>query len=86
MDKYLERIYIFALMWSIGALLELDDRARLEKFWRTELGFKMDLPVVDESKSETIFEYFVGSNGAPLSLASKHFFSILKHYFFEHYI
>ena len=63
MDKYLERIYIFALMWSIGALLELDDRARLEKFWRTELDVKLDLPVVDESKSETIFEYFVGTNG-----------------------
>ncbi|EUB62286.1 Dynein heavy chain 5, axonemal [Echinococcus granulosus] len=62
-DKYLERIYIFALMWSIGALIELDDRARLEKFWRTELSVKLDLPSVDDSKSETIFEYFVGPNG-----------------------
>lgn len=50
-------------MWSIGALLELDDRARLEKFLRTELLVKLDLPVVDESKSETIFEYFVDNNG-----------------------
>lgn len=59
----MERIYIFALMWSIGALLELDDRARLEKFWRTELSVKLDLPFVDDSKSETVFEYFVGPNG-----------------------
>nr|VZI35563.1 unnamed protein product [Spirometra erinaceieuropaei] len=62
-DTYLERIYIFALMWSLGALLELDDRARLEKFWRTELEMKLDLPNVDSSRSETIFEYFVHSTG-----------------------
>lgn len=54
-------------MWSIGALLELDDRARLEKFMRTELDEKLDLPIVDESKSETMFEYFVDNNGAYLS-------------------
>ncbi|VDN95862.1 unnamed protein product [Rodentolepis nana] len=63
MEKCLERFYIFALMWSIGALLELDDRERLEKFMRTELDIKLDLPIVDETKSETIFEYFVDNNG-----------------------
>lgn len=62
-DVYLERIYIFALMWSVGALLELDDRARLEKFWRTDLEQKLDLPVVNEANMETVFEYFVDNTG-----------------------
>lgn len=64
---YLERIYIFALMWSIGALLELDDRSRLEKFWRHDLDVTLDLPKVNESKSETVFEYFVDNRGTSIT-------------------
>lgn len=55
-------------MWSIGALLELDDRARLEKFMRTELDIKLDLPDVDDSESETIFEFFVDNHGRCLMI------------------
>uniref|UniRef100_A0A5K3EIA0 AAA domain-containing protein n=1 Tax=Mesocestoides corti TaxID=53468 RepID=A0A5K3EIA0_MESCO len=62
-DVFLERIYIFALMWSLGALLELDDRSRLEKFWRTELDVRLDLPSVNDANSETVFEYFVDNTG-----------------------
>ena len=30
--KHLERIYIFTIMWSVGAILELDDRNKLQEF------------------------------------------------------
>ncbi|KER25686.1 hypothetical protein T265_14170, partial [Opisthorchis viverrini] len=60
-ERMLSRCYVFSLMWSFGALLELDDRAKLEAFWRNEL--KLDLPEKYEAKTDTIFEYRVDTEG-----------------------
>ncbi len=57
---HLEKLFIFALMWSIGALMELDDRAKMEEFFSTHES-KLQLPPVQEG--ETIFEYVVDHNG-----------------------
>ncbi|EDV21817.1 uncharacterized protein TRIADDRAFT_59929 [Trichoplax adhaerens] len=57
----LEHLYTFAIMWSLGALLELDHRAKLETFMK-EQG-KLSLPPADEDNHETIFEYMVDSQG-----------------------
>lgn len=43
-------------MWSLGALLELEERAKLEKFAVTHPS-KLDWPKCGEN--ETIFEYVV---------------------------
>ena len=56
---YLEKLYIFALMWSVGALLELDGRAKMEAFLNQQ-GV-LNLPPVKEG--ETIFEYLVDDEG-----------------------
>ena len=56
---YLEKLYIFSLMWSVGALLELDDRAKMESFL-VEQGV-LSLPPVKDN--ETIFEYLVDESG-----------------------
>ena len=58
-DEYLEKLYVFALMWSVGALLELDDRSKMETFLVEQKQLK--LPPVKEG--ETIFEYLVNENG-----------------------
>ena len=58
--QHLERLYIFALMWSVGALLELDDRAKMEAFLAQQGG--LDLPPV--AATETMFEYVVDEEGA----------------------
>ncbi|XP_076264862.1 dynein heavy chain 8, axonemal kl-3 [Rhynchophorus ferrugineus] len=55
-DKQLERLYLFSAMWSLGALLELEDRAKLEAF-ALEHPSKHDWPKCREN--ETIFEYVV---------------------------
>ena len=47
-------------MSCVGALMELDDRAKMETFM-TAHESRLNLPPVQEG--ETIFEYVVGSNG-----------------------
>ncbi|XP_019624088.1 PREDICTED: dynein heavy chain 8, axonemal-like [Branchiostoma belcheri] len=60
--EHLERIFIFALMWSIGAILELEDRAKLEEFLRSHES-ALDLPKCDAEAGQTIFEFVVDSHG-----------------------
>lgn len=57
---YLRRLYVFALMWSVGSVLELDDRARLQEFLQST---KKDLPLPPTRGEETIFEYMVNNQG-----------------------
>ncbi|CAH8650310.1 unnamed protein product [Schistosoma curassoni] len=61
--KYMERIYIFALMWSIGAFLEGDDRAKFEAYLRKHETVKFDLPEISTESHSTIFDYLVNDLG-----------------------
>ena len=58
---YLERLYIFSLMWSVGATLELGDRAKMEAFLREKSD--LDLPVCETGTGDTIYEFFVNDQG-----------------------
>lgn len=31
-EKYLERTFLFAMMWTLGAVLEINEREKLEEF------------------------------------------------------
>ncbi|EDO32004.1 predicted protein [Nematostella vectensis] len=59
--SHLSRLFVFALMWGVGALLELEDRAKMEEFL-VDHG-KLDLPKLAEGSHETIFEFVVDSKG-----------------------
>ncbi|KAL2307869.1 hypothetical protein Nmel_000857, partial [Mimus melanotis] len=61
--NFLERLYIFSLMWSVGALLELEDRCKLEYWLRNHAAVKLDLPCIPEGSEDTMFDYYVASDG-----------------------
>jgi dynein heavy chain len=60
-QKHYEHFYIFAVMWSVGAFLELDDRAKLEVYIRSNTN--LSLPKVPDSDT-SMFDYYVEKDGA----------------------
>lgn len=59
-DEHISRLFVFALMWSTGALLEPDDRLKMELFLRKHSAVK-ELPAVNEE--ETMFEFGINACG-----------------------
>ncbi|XP_068092796.1 dynein axonemal heavy chain 5-like isoform X3 [Hyperolius riggenbachi] len=59
-QEHLARLFVFAVMWSIGALLELEDRMKMEMFLRGHSA-PLELPVV--KGEETIFEFVINESG-----------------------
>uniref|UniRef100_H2YD95 AAA+ ATPase domain-containing protein n=1 Tax=Ciona savignyi TaxID=51511 RepID=H2YD95_CIOSA len=66
---HLNKIFVFTLMWSIGAILELEDRYKLQQFligdsWLTcTEGLDLDTPPVDPSSDSSIFDFMVDGEG-----------------------
>ncbi|XP_025115342.1 dynein heavy chain 5, axonemal-like isoform X3 [Pomacea canaliculata] len=60
---HFEHLYIFCVMWSVGAFLELDDRAKLEEFIRSSSEIHLDLPNIPSDSDSTIFDHFVENDG-----------------------
>jgi len=73
-NKHIERLYVFAIMWSIGAYLELDDRSRLQEFLKT--NFQLDMPNLSSNPEDTIFDYFVHEKSG----VWKHWNSVVTEY------
>ena len=61
-QPYLQHLYIFSIMWSVGALLELSDRAKLET-WIRDNKKQLDLPPCQPGSGDTIFEFMVNDSG-----------------------
>lgn len=62
--EHLHRLYIFAMTWSFGALLNTEDRDKLNVFIHEKFP-ELDFPT-DETQPDvhqSIFDYFVTKNG-----------------------
>ena len=60
---HLKRLYIFSLVWSVGALLERSDRYRLDEYIRSHYP---DLPLpprLDDNDESTVFDFVVSQSG-----------------------
>jgi dynein heavy chain, axonemal len=57
----IERLYVFAIMWSVGAFIEWDDRARLQEYLLSteNAHLYLNMPVLSNHVNESIFDYFV---------------------------
>lgn len=49
-------------MWSVGALLELESRDKLEAFLRNHAS-KLDLPKIPKGTNQTMYEFYVTDYG-----------------------
>ncbi|XP_049585235.1 dynein axonemal heavy chain 5 [Syngnathus scovelli] len=61
--EHLERLYAFAMMWSAGAVLELDDRKKMELWLRGNDHFHLNLPDIPPDSEDTMFDYHVTTDG-----------------------
>uniref|UniRef100_A0A663DRU1 Dynein axonemal heavy chain 5 n=1 Tax=Aquila chrysaetos chrysaetos TaxID=223781 RepID=A0A663DRU1_AQUCH len=59
-EEHIARLFVFAVMWSAGALLEPDDRLKMELFLRKHSAVK-ELPAVNGE--ETMFEFVINACG-----------------------
>ena len=61
-QEHIHRLFVFAMLWSVGALLELVDRARLEEHMKNKCTH-LDLPECSKGPNDSIFDYRVDENG-----------------------
>uniref|UniRef100_A0A7N8XMR9 Dynein, axonemal, heavy chain 5 n=1 Tax=Mastacembelus armatus TaxID=205130 RepID=A0A7N8XMR9_9TELE len=61
--EHLERLYVFSLMWSTGALLELNDRRKMEIWLRGHDSIFLNLPDIPPDSEDTMFDYHVSADG-----------------------
>ncbi|XP_037951167.1 dynein heavy chain 8, axonemal [Teleopsis dalmanni] len=59
-DLFLERLFLFAMMWSLGSVLEISEREKLEEFV-VKHPSKLKWP--KRQPNETIFEFYVDESG-----------------------
>uniref|UniRef100_A0A9L0SSP7 Dynein axonemal heavy chain 8 n=1 Tax=Equus caballus TaxID=9796 RepID=A0A9L0SSP7_HORSE len=60
--EHLHKLFVFGLMWSLGALLELESRDKLEGFLRNHES-KLDLPQIPKGTNQTMYEFYVTDYG-----------------------
>lgn len=55
-------MYLFSLVWSIGAFLDVEDRIKFNNFLQDKMQI-LDLPQPTEEDDGSVFTYALNSNG-----------------------
>ncbi|XP_061631916.1 dynein axonemal heavy chain 5 [Phyllopteryx taeniolatus] len=61
--EHLERLYAFAMMWSAGAVLEVENRKKMETWLRGNDSIHLNLPEIPPDSDDTMFDYHVTTVG-----------------------
>ena len=61
-EKHYGRLYVFAVVWSVAALLDADERTKFDEYIRSRDKVRLDLPPTDNKF--TIFDYRVDDHGS----------------------
>lgn len=61
--EHFAKLFVFTMMWSVGAFLEISDRIKLEEYMRNNDEFTVDMPVIPEGSDDTMFDFFVDAAG-----------------------
>ncbi|XP_018048480.1 PREDICTED: dynein heavy chain 8, axonemal [Atta colombica] len=59
-EQHIEKLFLFSLMWSLGAMLELDGRLALQEYL---VNHESNCNWPKYTEDETIFEYLVSDDG-----------------------
>ena len=59
---YLGRLYVFSLIWSVGAYLEREDRSAFDGHMRRNFA-SLPLPPKGNCDEDTIFDFVVAADG-----------------------
>ncbi|XP_014673291.1 PREDICTED: dynein heavy chain 8, axonemal-like [Priapulus caudatus] len=59
---HLAKLYVFSIMWSVGAFLELDDKRKLSAFLRSG-NLNLDIPDMPPGSDDMMFDYLVNAQG-----------------------
>lgn len=64
--QHLHRLYVFSLVWSIGAFLDIGDRKKFNDFLHDKLSFVLDLPETNKLPDAVVFDFVVSQQGEDL--------------------
>lgn len=62
-SQHLHRLYVFSLVWSMGAFLDIGDRKKFSDFLHDKLASVLDLPKCNEPPDAVVFDYMVNQQG-----------------------
>jgi dynein heavy chain len=61
--QHLHRLYVFSLVWSMGAFLDIGDRKKFSDFLHDKLASVLDLPKSNKLPDAVVFDYMVSQQG-----------------------